>query len=210
MTSGSGRKATERASKSTSDNRLPVSGSSRRGRAPTELPTTLEEIHSGYVAQLKGSPVDDDTRRAYSSRVRQYLAWLGTAEVDGDPLADAHARDGAVRDYRVHLQTVARRAPATINTVLASIADFYVRRGLGAPDVARLDLPQRAPRALPARQGTRWLRAVQRCLNPRDRVLALMPFYAGLRIGEAVALDVADVSPAARKGHVVVRSRAGT
>ena len=68
--------------------------------------------------------VDDDTRRAYSSRVRQYLAWLGTAEVDGDPLADAHARDGAVRDYRVHLQTVARRAPATINTVLASIADF--------------------------------------------------------------------------------------
>ena len=56
------------------------------------------------------------------------------------------------------------------------------------------------PRALPAREGTRWLRAVQRCLNPRHRFLALLPFYAGLRIGEAVALDVADVSLSARKG----------
>jgi integrase/recombinase XerC len=50
---------------------------------------------------------------------------------------------------------------------------------------------------------------VQRCLNPRDRVLALLPFYAGLRIGEAVALDVADVSLSARKGFVVVRSGKG-
>ena len=124
MASGKGVGATERGPKSTSDNRWAVSGPRQRGRAPTELPAALEEIHAGYVAQLRISPVDDDTRRAYASRVRQYLAWLGTAEVDGDPLADAHARDGAVRDYRVHLQTVARRAPATINTVLASIADF--------------------------------------------------------------------------------------
>ncbi len=209
MTSGNGVRATEQSPESTSDNRSPVSGSRRRGRARTELPAPLEEIQIGYVAQLKSAPVDDDTRRAYASRVRQYLAWLGAAQVDADPLADPHARDGAVRDYRVHLQTVARRTPATINTVLAAIADFYVRSGLGVPDVARLDLPQRAPRALPARQGTRWLRAVQRCLNPRDRVLALLPFYAGLRIGETVALDVADVSLSARKGHVVVRSGKG-
>jgi hypothetical protein len=37
------------------------------------LPTALEEIHLGYVAQLKNAPVDDDTRRASASRVRQYL-----------------------------------------------------------------------------------------------------------------------------------------
>jgi len=37
-----------------------------------------------------------------------------------------------------------------------------------------------------------------------------MPFYAGLRIGEAVALDVSDVYLSARKGHVVVRSGKGS
>jgi integrase/recombinase XerD len=53
------------------------------------------------------------------------------------------------------------------------------------------------------------LRAVQRCLSPRDRVLALIPFYAGLRIGETVALDVADVHLSQRKGLIVVRSGKG-
>src|SRR5438132_1101277 len=109
MTSGNAARAAKDGPESTSDNTAPVSGSRRRGRARTELPTALEEIHLGYVAQLKTAPVDDDTRRAYASRV-----------------------------------------------------------------------------------------------------LGLLPFYAGLRIGEAVALDVADVSLSARKGHVVVRSGKGS
>ncbi len=151
----------------------------------------------------------DDTRRAYASRVRQYLIWLDTANLDGDPLCEPGARDGAVRDYRSYLQTVANRKPSTINTVLAAIGDFYTRRGLGAPDVRRLDLPQAAPRALDPRDATRWLRAVERWVNPRDRVLALIPFYAGLRLGEVIALDLDDIRLSARKGIVIVRAGKG-
>lgn len=191
----------------TSDNTKPVPGPRRRGRAPVALPVALEAIHAGYTATLAtATMLDEDTRRAYASRVRQYLAWLEAADVDGDPLTERHARDGAVRDYRAHLQTVAKRAPTTINTVLAALADFYHRRGLGAPDARRLDLPQRAPRALAPRQATRWQRAVQHWLNPRDRVLAAIPFYAGLRIGETVALDLDDIRRSARKGLIIVRS----
>jgi integrase/recombinase XerC len=112
----------------------------------------VEVLHSDYVAALQHAPVDENTRRAYASRVRQYLAWLQTAAVDGDPLADAAGRDWAVRDYRAHLQSVAKRTPATINTSLAAISDFYTRRGLGQPNVRRLELPQTAPRALFPRQ----------------------------------------------------------
>src|SRR5438876_1105800 len=104
MTSGNAVRVTKQGPESTSDNKGTASASIRRGRTPTTLPQALEEIHAGYVAQLRNSPVDDDTRRAYASRVRQYLAWLDAAEVDGDPLGDPSARDGAVRDYRVHLQ----------------------------------------------------------------------------------------------------------
>jgi integrase/recombinase XerC len=173
------------------------------------LPASFEAVHAGYVAALAKAPVDDDTRRAYASRVRGYLAWLAEADVDGDPLAEAAARDWAVRDYRTHLQAVAKRAPATINTVLAAVGDFYARRGLGAPDVRRLDLPRHAPRALKPRDATCWQRSVERWLNPRDRVLALIPFYAGLRIGEAIALDLDDVRRSARKGILIVRSGKG-
>ena len=61
------------------------------------------------------------------------MAWLEGAEVDGDPLADPAARDWAVRDYRAHLQSVAKRKPSTINTSLAAIADFYARYRLKNP-----------------------------------------------------------------------------
>jgi len=153
--------------------------------------------------------LDEDTRRAYTSRVRGYLIWLDTADLDGDPLTDPKARDGAARDYRTHLQTVANRKPSTINAVLAAVADFYRRRGLGAPDVRRLDLPQAAPRALDPRDTTRWLRTVEKWVNPRDRVLALLPFYAGLRLGEVVALDLDDIRLSARKGLIIVRMGKG-
>ena len=141
--------------------------------------------------------------------MRGYLAWLEHADTDGDPLTHPGARDGAVRDYRTWLQTTARRKPATINTTLAALADFYTRTSLGPPSAQRLDLPQRAPRALDARDTTRWLRTVERWLSPRDRVIALLPFYAGLRLGETVALDLADVQMSARKGLITVRSGKG-
>lgn len=153
--------------------------------------------------------LDADTRRAYASRVRQYLIWLDTAVLDGDPLTEPAAVDGAVRDYRAHLQTVALRKPATINTVLAAIADFYSRRGMPAPDVKRLDLPQQAPRALGDRDIKRWLRTIERWPSARDRVLAQIPFYAGLRIGEVVALNTDDIVLSAPKGLIIVRSGKG-
>lgn len=171
-------------------------------------------MHAGYVTALTAATMlDADTHRAYASRVRGYLAWLATADLNlptgADPLTDPAARDGAVRDYRTHLQTVARRKPSTINTVLAAVRDFYTRTGHGVPDVARLDLPRRGPRALDPANATRWLRTVERWLSCRDRVLALIPFYAGLRLGEVVALDVDDLQLSARKGLITVRAGKG-
>jgi integrase/recombinase XerC len=103
----------------------------RRGRAPIELPEAFAEVLAGYVAALQSAPLSEQTRRTYASKVRQYLVWLGGAEVDGDPLGAADGRDWAVRDYRSYLQTVAKRSPATINSALAAVDDFYVRRGVG-------------------------------------------------------------------------------
>lgn len=83
----------------------------RRGPQPAGLLARLEAIHAEYVAALRSAPVDEDTRRAYATRVRQYLAWLGATIVDGEPLDDPVARDWAVRDYRSFLQGVAKRKP---------------------------------------------------------------------------------------------------
>ena len=63
---------------STSDNSQPVLTPPRRGRQPGLLPTR----YAGQMA--KATMLDDDTRRAYTSRTRGYLAWLAAADVDGD------------------------------------------------------------------------------------------------------------------------------
>jgi len=163
-------------------------------------------VFDAYTAELSrpGGPLDADTVRVYASRVRQYLAWLEDADVDGDPLAETAARDWAVRDYRTHLLTVARRKPATVNAHLTAIDDFYRRRGLGSTVARREDLPNAAPRALSKKAQFRWLRAAERA-SPQDRAIALAGFYAGLRIAEIVALDLDDIHTSARKGHLVIR-----
>jgi integrase/recombinase XerC len=157
-----------------------------------------------YVSSLQTARLAPSSRAKYLSWVRGYLDWLAGADVEGDPLTEAAARDWAVRDYRDHLKR--RRArPATINNVLAALDDFYRRGGLGPAQARREDIARRsAPRALDARQARRYLRIVERDAEPRDRVIALLPYYAGLRIGEVVALDVADVALSARKGELRV------
>ena len=104
-------------------------------RRPGATSITLSDAHrqvlAGYLAVLARAPLSAETVRTYTSKVRQYLAWLAIAEPDGDPLAQAQARDWAVRDYRSHLLGNLKRKPATINNALAAIDDFYTRIGLG-------------------------------------------------------------------------------
>ncbi|PZS35065.1 MAG: integrase [Pseudonocardiales bacterium] len=206
MASENARRTRAQDADSTSENRKRDSGR-RRGAAPTPLTPAREKALSSYAAALRGAPLSAATARTYLSKVRQYLAWLADADVDGRPLTERAARDWAVRDYRSHLLSVRKHRPATINNALAAIDDFYTRRGLGPAAAARLDVPAQAPKALDPRAALRWLRAVQAHPAARDRVLALLPFYAGLRIAEAVALDVDDVGLSARKGSLRVHGK---
>jgi site-specific recombinase XerD len=153
------------------------------------------EVYLGHV-------MTGHAPRTYLGAVRGYLAWLESATVDGDPLNDATAKTWAVKDYRSYLVTVAKRAPATVNKALAAIDNFYVWRGLGKTEIKRQDIPRHAPKALDERSSKRYLRAVEACPSARDRAMALIPFYAGARIAEVAALDIADVKISARKGSL--------
>jgi site-specific recombinase XerD len=175
-----------------------VSAGRRPGRRPAPLPARLEPVHAAYTAELAEARVAAETRRTYASRIRQYLAWLDTADLDGDPLTDPAARDRAVRDWRSHLLAIAHHAPATVNTALAAVNDFYTRRGLGPATAERASLATTARRALDRREQRRWLRAVQAQPGARDRALAGIPFYAGARIAETIGLDTDDVRLSAR------------
>jgi hypothetical protein len=106
------------------------------------------------------------------------------------------------------MQTTARRKPATIETILAALAAVTAAPGWGRLTPGGSTCPSAPP--VPWTPATpSWLRTVEHWLSPRDRVIALLPFYAGLRLGETVALDLADVQLSARKGLITVRSGKG-
>jgi integrase/recombinase XerC len=170
---------------------------------PAELTPENVALLAEYAEHLERSPLTGHSPRTYRGVVRAYLTWLQGAEADGDPLNDATAKDWAVRDYRSYLVTVAKRATSTLNKHLAALQDFYTWRGLGQPQgVKRHPVPRHAPKALDPRAKLRYLRAVEACPSTRDRAIALLPLYAGTRIAEISALDVADVRLSARKGEV--------
>ncbi len=151
----------------------------------TELAPENAELLAEYAGHLDRSPLTGHSPRTYLGAVRAYLAWLQEAEVDGDPLNNAAAKDWAVRDYRSYLVTVAKRATATVNKHLAALQDFYVWRGLGQPlGVKRHQVPRHAPKALDPRAKLRYLRAWRRGRAPvtaRSRCCRCMPAPASPR-----------------------------
>jgi len=176
------------------------------GALPTRLPDRYTDTFATYQADLSrpGTPLSPKTVVAYLSRVRQYLAWLDTAALDGDPLTDPAVRDWAARDYRAYLLTVAKRRPWTVNGHLTAVDDFNRRLGVGPAAAKRTVLPQLAPRALDQRAQTRFLREAERA-PARAAAIAYTGYYGGLRIAELAALDVDDVHLSARKGMLIVR-----
>jgi len=164
----------------------------------------LQAAEESYAAAVARAPLSANTRRAYAGRVAGFLAWLAGADIDGaEPLADPHARDFAVRDYKAHLKA-GRHAPASVNAALAAVDHFYDQVGLGPAKARREALPQAAPRALEPADQRRFLRSVEQAAVPRDRAIGLLGFYAGLRVAELAALDLGDVVTTARKGKVIV------
>lgn len=176
--------------------------------APREA-VDVDAVVSTYRAWLGRQALATRSREAYAAQVARFLAWLATSEHWGRALSDSHVRDWAVRDYKRHVKTEARWAPASVNQALAAIDNFYRSLGAGRPEVPREDLPQVAPRALQEDEQRRFLRAVEASPSPRDRAIATVFFYTALRLSELADLELVDVSVTARRGMVRVRAGKG-
>lgn len=147
------------------------------------LENTLADASAAYREWLQRQPLSPNTRRAYRARVSDYCAYLASTSSEyGNALGDPHARDYAVRDYKAYLKTARRAKPSSVNLALAAIDHFYRFLCLGAPDVRREDLPKAAPQGLEPSEQKCFLRAVERCPSVRDRAIATLFFYTGLRL----------------------------
>ena len=159
---------------------------------------TLEAAIGDFLDYLRVERgVSPATTSAYAVDLRDFArtagreeAWRESPEVAVDYLA-ARSRRGAAGDRGL--------APTSLRRRAAAIRGFYrfaYGEGLIPTDVAaRLDLP-RQPRLLPE---TLDVVEVERLLDAageslRDRALLELLYAAGVRVGEAVGLDLEDLS----------------
>jgi site-specific recombinase XerD len=165
---------------------------------------------AAYQQFLTTQPLSVHTRRAYFSRTRLFCTFLQSRPVSyGNPLTAEFARDYAVRDFKSYLKTSHAARPASVNLSLAALDHFYHFIGLAKPLVSREELIQAAPQALSLDEQKHLLRILQTTASARDRAIATLLLYTGLRIGECLALNLEDVIIAERKGRVIVRSGKG-
>jgi len=162
-----------------------------------------------YDGWLTRQPLAGRTRDAYLAQARDFVTWLAGSEHGARALSYPDVRDWAVRDYKRYVKTTKRWGPASVNQALAAIDNFYRSRGAGRPEVAREELAHTAPRALTEAEQRTFLRFVQASSSARDRAIAAVFFYAGLRLSELAALDMTDVAVTARRGRVTVRAGKG-
>jgi site-specific recombinase XerD len=171
---------------------------------------TLGQTMKAYDAWLDRQPLAVKTRVAYRLQVHQYGEYLAQrSPTTDDPLRTPFARDYAVRDYKTYLKTERQAKPTSVNLALAAIDHFHQFIGNDRPQVQRESLPAQAPRALKPEEQKTFLRAIERIPAVRDRAIARLLFYTGVRLGECAALNLDDVRISARRGVVIVRSGKG-
>ncbi|MBX9725400.1 MAG: tyrosine-type recombinase/integrase [Candidatus Obscuribacterales bacterium] len=163
-----------------------------------------------YQKWLQRQPLSAQTRRAYLSRIQGFLGFLGESGEDLRALvANDQERKHVLQDYKRYLKQELKLLPASVNANLTATDHFLQFLGATATKIAREDLPQEAPRAMSKKEQQLFLRAVAACRRNKDRAVALLLFYSGIRISECIQLNVDDVSVIGRKNRVVVRSGKG-
>jgi len=168
---------------------------------PTRRPQ-FDTLVADWLATRRSA----NTRAAYGTDVREFARWC--AEHEEDPL-DFDAR--ALRRYRSTVErsgassaTVARRLSA-----IASFGTFAAARDrtLEFSDVTRPSVePRAAPEVLGDREAAALLAAAD-AIAVRAALLVRLLMLDGLKVGEAAAADVADVTGRPPRMALTVGSR---
>ena len=165
-----------------------------------------EVLRRLVAAWLLGYP-SPHTRRAYGRDLDGFARWCSELGVDVLAASRVH-----VDAWARHLAEVEHCAAATIARKLAAVTAFYRHLVLEEVLVANPGVHARRPRLDPDHSATLGLdRAAARALiaaavghSPRLHALVALLLLNGLRISEALALDVDDVTDYDR-GHRVAR-----
>ncbi|MEW6752836.1 MAG: tyrosine-type recombinase/integrase [Candidatus Latescibacterota bacterium] len=163
------------------------------------------------IDALRRTRLAAHTRRSYGYVIAAFARWLEQTGGSIESLAE-----GDLRSYKARLKDVLRRRPATINHQVQALR--WLCRWAQGREILKADLsagaefervpPRRRPANLAEGEVHRLIRAAGQgrpTHRARDYAILQLLLQAGLRVGEAVSLKVADITLYERSGVVRVR-----
>lgn len=177
-----------------------------------------------YLEHQDRSPL---TVSGYQHDLAHFQRWF--EQTNGEALTAEAVTPTDVREYRQHMLNVERRKASTVNRRLAALSalmNWAVQQGLVDNDPTRgvRNVPQvnAGPKYLDKKQQYALQRAIEKDLQlarlrypkrwrgrQRDGSLVVFLMHTGLRLQEALDLQLSDVQLSDRKGVVLVRQGKG-
>lgn len=149
---------------------------------------------STYRNWLSAKKMTANTARAYYSRIRQFLFFLEYTHLE-QALCDETAVGEAMLLYLQFLRQ-ANKGNSTINANIDALNNFGSFLEMKVA-LTRVPFYRKASKRLTPAEQARFLQAAEQQELTRDRALALILFYTGLRIGDCSNLNVEQVGPGA-------------
>ena len=187
-----------------------------------------QNIHlTNFKKYLQDNDFSDLTVQGYLSDLYLFAQWF--EQTNGENMKLERITPTDIKEYRQRLLTVENRAANTVNRKLASLSalmQWALNSGkIPSDPTQKIKLVRKvesAPKWLDKREQFALSRAIERDLQlaklrypkrwvtrRRDASLVLFLLNTGLRLGEAVSLQVKDVQLSARRGSVLVRNGKG-
>ena len=145
----------------------------------------MSDLRRKMLADLRSRGYAERTQEIYVGRVADMARELGCSPADLD--------GQAVRDYLRHLtehRKVSRSGFAQVVAALRFLYGYTLDRPEMVPQLRYPRMKRRHPVVLSGEEVVRLLRAVR---NTKHRTVAMVLYGAGLRISEALALELRDI-----------------
>jgi site-specific recombinase XerD len=146
----------------------------------------LVTMFQQYQSRLVELPIAPNTRKAYASRVRHYLAFVSFNRATCDEGFPDWTF--SVNEYRQYLRHYQNQDAGSINNTLTAVQHFLSCCGQDRLPIAREPVQVKASAVLSDYQYRTFLSVAFACNDKRNRALALLISLSDLRVGQCSQL----------------------
>ncbi len=154
-----------------------------------------QELLSEYNKLLKIENYSEQTVKSYYSALKLFFEWIVESQID-------KVTNEAIRDYLYFCKTKRKYSFSSMKMVIASIRYFYVKLlKKDIPDALNIELrkPSILPTVLSVKEISKILEVTK---NLKHKTVLVLIYSAGLRLGELLNLEIADIDSESMKIHI--------